>query len=189
MLRDFKLKIENFGPINDADLNISKINIIAGKNASGKTTISKILFCIITAFSTDGEYLTYESMKDQINLLINNLQISQDNPSEKLDEIRFNIDTDNEYKIETIENSYDKLEVIINSLDINDKEFFLNAIEKDKNTIKGMKNIGIYWPLLTNLIINEFSGNDQILNNYENGKITIYNDNEDNKFGYIVETR
>ena len=42
MLRDFRLKIENFGPINKADLDIGKINIIAGKNGSGKTTISKI---------------------------------------------------------------------------------------------------------------------------------------------------
>ena len=77
MLNDFKLKIDNFGPINKADLDISKINIIAGKNASGKTTVSKLLYCIITAFSTDGEYLTYESMKDELELLINNLQISQ----------------------------------------------------------------------------------------------------------------
>ena len=75
MLRDFKLKIDNFGPINQADLNISKINIIAGKNASGKTSISKLLYCIITAFSTDGDYLSYESMKEQFNLLMSNLQI------------------------------------------------------------------------------------------------------------------
>lgn len=70
MLRDFKLKIENFGPINKADLDISKINIIAGKNASGKTTMSKLIYCILTAFSTDGEYLAYESMKDRFNSLI-----------------------------------------------------------------------------------------------------------------------
>ena len=70
MFGDFKLKIDNFGPINKDDLDISKINIIAGKNASGKTTISKLLYCIITAFSTDGEYLTYESMKNRLNNLI-----------------------------------------------------------------------------------------------------------------------
>ena len=69
MLRDFKLKIDNFGPINEADLDISKINIIAGQNASGKTTLSKLIYCIFTAFSTDGEYLAYESMKDRLNFM------------------------------------------------------------------------------------------------------------------------
>lgn len=51
-------------------MDISKINIIAGKNASGKTTMSKLIYCILTAFSTDGEYLAYESMKDRFNSLI-----------------------------------------------------------------------------------------------------------------------
>ena len=86
MLRDFKLRINNFGPINEADMDISKINIIAGKNASGKTTISKLIYCIVTAFSTDGEYLTFESLKEQIDLLINNIQISQENPIKEFDE-------------------------------------------------------------------------------------------------------
>ena len=87
MLRDFKLKIDNFGPINQADLNISKINIIAGKNASGKTSISKLLYCIITAFSTDGDYLSYESMKEQFNLLISNLQIPYEESEKHIDEV------------------------------------------------------------------------------------------------------
>ena len=52
-----------------------------------------------------------------------------------------------------------------------------------------MKNIGIYWPLLTNLIKNEFSGSEQLKSNYETGSIEIYNDLEDNTFGYIIEIR
>lgn len=189
MLRDFKLKIDNFGPISNADLDISKINIIAGKNASGKTTMSKLLYCIITAFSTDGQYLTYESLKDQTTLLINNLQISQPKTQNELDEIRFNIDTDKEYKLETIEKSLEKIESIIQSLEIENKELFNELIEKIKKDIRGIKNIGLHWPLLTNLIINEFSGSQQLLNNYENGKIEIYNDKEENTFGYIIEIR
>lgn len=189
MLRDFKLKIDNFGPINKADLDISKINIIAGKNASGKTTMSKLLYCIITAFSTDGKYLTYESLKDQTTLLINNLQISQPETQNELDEIRFDIDTDKEYNLETIEKSLGKIESIIESEEIENKELFYELIEKINRDIRGIKNIGIHWPLLTNLIKNEFSGSEQLLNNYENGKIEIYNDNEDNNFGYIIEIR
>ena len=189
MLRDFKLKIDNFGPINRADLDISKINIIAGKNASGKTTMSKILYCIITAFSTDGKYLTYESLKDQTTLLINNLQISQPKTQNELDEVRFDIDTDKEFKLETIEKSLEKIENTFDSYEIENKELYFELIEKINKDIRGIKKIGLHWPLLTNLIKNEFSGSEQLLNNYENGKIEIYNDKEDNTFGYIVEIR
>lgn len=127
MLRDFKLRIDNFGQINKADLDISKINVIAGKNASGKSTMSKLLYCIITAFSTDGKYLTYESLKDQTNLLINNLQISQPKTQNELDEIRFNMDTDKEYKLETIEKSLEKIETLINSFEMENKELFVTV--------------------------------------------------------------
>lgn len=190
MLRDFKLKIDNFGPINQADLDISKINIVAGKNASGKTTMSKLLYCIITAFSNDGQYLTYESLKEQITLLINNLQLSNtDNiKASDFDEIRFNLE-DKEYKLETIEKSLDKIESIIESNQIDNDQIYFEIIEKIKKDINGIERIGLHWPLLTNLIKNEFSGSEQLTNNYENGKIEIYNDNETNTFGYIVEIR
>ena len=188
MLRDFKLKIDNFGPINQADLNISKINIIAGKNASGKTSISKLLYCIITAFSTDGDYLSYESMKEQFNLLMSNLQIPYEE-SEKitqLNEIRFNIESDKEFKIETLLNNYDKFESFIGTLELDDEEFFTNTIAKNKENIKRTQNIGNYWPLLLNLVKNEFSGNEQILENYSESEITIYNDNENNPYEYYI---
>ena len=149
MLRDFKLKIDNFGPINQADLNISKINIIAGKNASGKTSISKLLYCIITAFSTDGDYLSYESMKEQFNLLMSNLQIPYEESEKitRLNEIRFNIESDKEFKIETLLNNYDKFESFIGTLELDDEEFFTNTIAKNKEIIKRTQNIGNYWPL------------------------------------------
>lgn len=191
MLRDFKLKIENFGPINKADLDVSKINIIAGKNASGKTTMSKLLYCIITAFSTDGEYLTYESIKDQISLLLNNLQLSgsENIKTSELDEIRFNLETNSEFKLETLEKNLDRIESLINSSELDNKKLYSELLEKNRKEIRGIKKIGIHWPLLTNLIKNEFSGTEQLLNNYNNGKIEIYNDRENNAFGYVVEIR
>ena len=191
MLRDFKLKIDNFGPINQANLNTSKINIIAGKNASGKTTISKLLYCIITAFSTDGDYLSYESMKEQFNLLMSNLQIphSETTKITQLEEIRFNIENDKEFKIETLLNNYNKFESLINTLELDDEEFFKNAIVKNKENINRTKSIGKYWPLLINLIKNEFSGNEQILENYSESELTIYNDNGNNQYEYYIRIK
>ena len=188
MLRDLKLKIENFGPINEADLDIGKINIIAGKNSSGKTTISKIFYCLITAFSTDGNYLAYESMNDHLMLLLNNLQI-HDFHTDELDKIRMKLATDHEYNLENIKECYDELESLINPSELNDKEFILETVDKAKRRIGGMKQHGFYWHVLSNLIKNEFSGDEQLLNNYNHGKITFYNNTKDYAFNYTLEIR
>ncbi len=39
------LKITDLGPISKADIKISKINVIGGVNSSGKSMVSKILYC------------------------------------------------------------------------------------------------------------------------------------------------
>lgn len=188
MLRDFKLKIDNFGAINQADLDISKINIIAGKNASGKTTISKLLYCIVTAFSTDGEYLTYESMKDELELLINNLQIppSESKTITQLEEIRMKINLEKNNNLKTIDEGYEELKSIINNLDFNDKEFFLNSIEKNRTRLQSSEKMGFYWQLLVNLIVNEFVGYDQLLNNFNESEIHFYNYDTEDSFEYVV---
>lgn len=190
MLRDFKLKIENFGPINKADLNISKINIIAGKNASGKTTINKLIYCILTAFSTDGEYLAYESMKDRFNSLIaESLKIPYSETSKITGILNIQLDlaTENNSNMKTIEESYDKLESIIESgEDFENKKYILSMIKNDRKTLKGMSSPEFNHDLLFNLFRNEFGGDEQILDNYNDCMIKIYN-NETNPFEYTIE--
>ena len=66
------LNINNFGPIEKASLNLSKINVIAGNNSTGKTTSSKLLFCFLTAMSSEGIYLANRSLYDNfINFILN----------------------------------------------------------------------------------------------------------------------
>ena len=51
------LEIENLGLINKANLDIGKINVIVGKNSTGKSTSSKFLFSLLTAASNSiGKY-------------------------------------------------------------------------------------------------------------------------------------
>ena len=50
-----RLNIRDFGPINNANININQINIIGGSNASGKSFSSKLLFCFLTALSNTGK--------------------------------------------------------------------------------------------------------------------------------------
>ena len=45
------LEIENLGLINKVDLEIGKINVIVSKNSTGKSTLSKFLFSLLTPVS------------------------------------------------------------------------------------------------------------------------------------------
>lgn len=55
MNNEFYFKISDFGAINDAKININKINVIGGVNSSGKTVVSKLLYCYLK--SQNGEDL------------------------------------------------------------------------------------------------------------------------------------
>lgn len=46
-----KLQVENIGKINDAEIKIDGITVIAGPNNTGKSTIGKILFCLFDTLS------------------------------------------------------------------------------------------------------------------------------------------
>lgn len=63
------LEIENLGPINNANLDIKKINVIVGKNSTGKSTSSKFLFCLLTSLSQEGIYLANMDIKNRLNQL------------------------------------------------------------------------------------------------------------------------
>ena len=63
------LEIENLGPINKADLDIKKINVIVGTNSTGKSTSSKFLFCLLTALSKERIYLANMDIKNRLNQL------------------------------------------------------------------------------------------------------------------------
>lgn len=51
MNNEIYLKICDFGAINDAEININKINVIGGVNSSGKTIVSKLLYCYLKSLN------------------------------------------------------------------------------------------------------------------------------------------
>jgi len=201
MLNNFNLKIKNFGPINKADLDISKINVVAGRNSSGKTTISKLLYTIITSFSSDGEFLIYDSMKEQLVMLINNLQFafSQQSIVANLDEILMSVQSNNNYNLKVIEQEYDNLQFVVETVDFNNKEFFLDSIKNNKEIISNIEKMGFSFYLMVNLIKNEFAGDEQISNIFNKSEIIISSHDKkmpfehtikiDNEFGIQCETQ
>lgn len=66
-------QIKDFGPINECDMDIGKINIIGGSNASGKSTASKLLYCFLKASCNQRQEFAYESMRDLMRFIINRL--------------------------------------------------------------------------------------------------------------------
>lgn len=53
-----KLKLKDSRSINKADINISKINVVGGVNGSGKSTVSKLLYCCLKS-EIEDESLDY----------------------------------------------------------------------------------------------------------------------------------
>ena len=55
---NLNLKLNNMRSINQADISISKINVVGGVNSSGKTTVSKLLYCFLKS-QIDDESIDY----------------------------------------------------------------------------------------------------------------------------------
>ena len=61
-----ELKINNIGPINEADLKFGKLNIVGGINGSGKTTAAKLLFSFLFSSSPEGCMAIFEEYKNSL---------------------------------------------------------------------------------------------------------------------------
>ena len=57
MIYGLKLELKNVGPIVNADIDINRINIIGGQNATGKSTASKLLYSFLKINSSDRDRL------------------------------------------------------------------------------------------------------------------------------------
>ena len=66
MLNQLNIKINNFGSIANADIDIGKINIVGGFNSTGKSTCSKILYSLLRANSKTRKRLSDTSLVNEI---------------------------------------------------------------------------------------------------------------------------
>ena len=73
MISDFNFKLNNVGLINNADINLSKINVIGGDNSTGKSTSSKVLYSFLRSNSKTRKELTKNTLINNVLELINDI--------------------------------------------------------------------------------------------------------------------
>lgn len=65
------LEVNGFGLVNNANLKINKINVVGGINSSGKSTVSRFLYCFIKANVLNNETYIKNVLINEINYLFN----------------------------------------------------------------------------------------------------------------------
>lgn len=109
-MNQMNLEIKNFGAIKQANIELKKLNIIAGINGSGKSTSSKLLSCFIIASSKEGEYLANSSIANQFNLLISDLHnkiFKKDSQNENLNDLVLMLDNIPDFNNDSFNNYID----------------------------------------------------------------------------------
>lgn len=80
-----KLVLKNIGMLKSAEITLDRLTIIAGENDNGKSTVGKVVFCIIKAINRYKEDLQ-ESKEHKIRESLNELFFALRRGSERFDE-------------------------------------------------------------------------------------------------------
>ena len=74
MINGLRLELKDVGPIYDANIDINRINVVGGQNATGKSTASKLLYCFLKANSSDREKLVAPVLAEKMLKFYNYLR-------------------------------------------------------------------------------------------------------------------
>jgi len=162
------INIQNFGAISESNMNIGKINIVGGQNATGKSTASKLLYCFLKYSSSNRREDAYKPVIKQIQHLAS---IMRRFAPSNIDEEYLKFFRDISFRLRRIDDldhvleSYEKLKDIAYELEFdsgrNDKkvnmifdEFeeidnLINIIEEDGNSLFNL--------IMKDLLESEFS--------------------------------
>ena len=139
-------QIKDFGPINECDMKIGRINIIGGPNASGKSTASKLVYCLLKASCNQRQEFAYDSISTSIRRINSRLS----------DMIRTNPGTRDFFELFE---EYKNLKEEYYSSSENQSKFIDREIQYIDNTVEEIQHNGdsFYISLLQNLFRIEFS--------------------------------
>ena len=115
---DLELKIKNFGPIDEAAIQVGRFTVFAGPNNTGKTFVSKMLYSILSARDANHARVFFDMMARSIELNLQRFEQSSRVVEERpLSAIRKGIQKIDSILREAfpshpIQNEFDQLKVI-----------------------------------------------------------------------------
>ena len=185
MVDDMLLEIDNLGLINKANLAIGKINVIVGKNSTGKSTSSKLLFSLLTAASDEATQLANNNV---YSLLLNFIDYWKVKTSQQM-EVKFNQIRNSllnsSISSELFEEVCSQLELILEDVDFKDKDLCLNDLSSLSHVIElnNDKNIR-YLTVFNALMESEFGSS---LNKFRDAYIKFIGNYEGVEFKQIIK--
>lgn len=75
---NMKIKLNDVGSINNAEIDISKINVVGGVNSSGKSIVSKLLYCYLKSENDDESLEFLMDSEGLSNLKNSNITFKSD---------------------------------------------------------------------------------------------------------------
>ena len=127
MAAEMLLEIENLGLINKANLEIGKINVIVGKNSTGKSTSSKFLFSLLTAASSEGIQLANNDIYSRLlNFVMYWGNKGPQEMEDKFKQIRNSLI--HTYISSNFEDIHDNIVFTLENYDFKDKELCINDL-------------------------------------------------------------
>lgn len=181
------LEIENLGLINKANLDIGKINVIVGKNSTGKSTSSKFLFSLLTAASSEGTQLANMDIHSKLlNFVLYWGTKGSQEMDDKFKQIRNSL-MRHSVSSELFDDIYSNIALTLENYDFKDKELCINDLNDLFRIIKLNKDEYSRYITVFNALIESEYGSS--LNRFSNAHIKFHGNyngvefNQDIKIG------
>ena len=178
------LEIENLGLINKADLEIGKLNVIVGKNSTGKSTSSKFLFSLLTAASNEGTQLANNDIHSKLLNFVRYWETKGPQEMEdKFKQIRNSL-IHNSISSELFEDIHDNIAFTLENYDFKDKELCINDLNDLFRIIKLNKDEYFRYLTVFNTLIESEYGSS--LNKFSDAHIKFHGNYEGNEFAQDI---
>ena len=191
MAAEMLLEIENLGLINKANLDIGKINVIVGKNSTGKSTSSKFLFSLLTAASSEGTQLANMDIHSKLlNFVLYWGTKGSQEMDDKFKQIRNSL-MHHSVSSELFDDIYSNIALTLENYDFKDKDLCIDDLNDLFRIIKLNKDEYSRYITVFNALIESEYGSS--LNRFSNAHIKFHGNyngvefNQDIKIG--VEKR
>lgn len=191
MAAEMLLEIENLGLINKANLDIGKINVIVGKNSTGKSTSSKFLFSLLTAAFSEGTQLANMDIHSKLlNFVLYWGTKGSQEMDDKFKQIRNSL-MRHSVSSELFDDIYSNIALTLENYDFKDKDLCIDDLNDLFRIIKLNKDEYSRYITVFNALIESEYGSS--LNRFSNAHIKFHGNyngvefNQDIKIG--VEKR